>query len=323
MNCLRHCFLTALSICVVSIYFFSCSSQRSIAAATDYSNRRLILRDEGLSQLSYVDLANEKNNWYVAVPVGRDLQLVGNSRVLIGTGTGFEERDIATGKKVFELTSYNGTVSARRLRNGHTLLAGVDWQEKKGITLVELDANGAQRRSVSFPEFDYVRLVRETVSGTFLITAGTTVFEADTNGTILWKAKITGVEKPNAWQAIRTANGETIVSAGYAKNFQVFAKDGLLQKTITGPEEVKPNFYAGFQVLSNGNYVVTNWQGHGPKFGASGIQLLEYSPEGKLVWRWKQDAEKFSSLQGVIVLDGLDLNRLHVENSKGVLEPAR
>ena len=131
------------------------------------------------------------------------------------------------------------------------------------------------------------------------------------------------MKKPNAWQAIRTANGETIVSAGYAKNFQVFTKDGLLQKTITGPEEVKPNFYAGFQVLSDGNYVVTNWQGHGPKFGASGIQLLEYSPEGKLVWRWKQDAEKFSSLQGVIVLDGLDLNRLHVENSKGVLEPAR
>ena len=170
MNRLRHCFLTTISICVVSISFFSCSSRRSIAAATDYSNRSLILRDQGLSQLSYVDLANTKNNWYVAVPAGRDLQLVGNGRVLIGTGTGFEEREIATGKKVFELTSYNGTVSARRLRNGHTLLTGVDWQEKKGITLIEVDANGAQRRSVTFPEFDYVRLVRETSSKTFLIT---------------------------------------------------------------------------------------------------------------------------------------------------------
>ena len=323
MNRLKHSFLTAISICFVSIIFFSCSSGRSITAATDYSNRRLILRDEGLSQLSYVDLANTKNNWYVAVPAGRDLQLVGNGRVLIGTGTGFEEREIATGKKVFELTSYNGTVSARRLRNGNTLLTGVDWQEKKGITLVEVDANGVKRRSASFPEFDYVRLVRETFSGTFLITAGTTVFEADTNGTILWKAKITGAEKPNAWQAIRTANGETMVSAGYAKNFQVFSKDGSLQTAITGPEEVKPNFFAGFQVLSNGNYIVTNWQGHGPKFGASGVQLLEYSPEGKLVWQWKQDAEKFSSLQGVIVLNGLDINKLHVENSKGVLEPVR
>ena len=323
MNRLKYCFPITLSICFVSIILFSCGSGRSVAASTDYSNRKLILRDEGLSQLSYVDLADAKNNWYLAVPAGRDLQLVGNGRVLIGTGTGFEERDIATGKKVFELTSYTGTVSARRLRNGNTLLTGLDWQEKKGITLVELDANGTQKRLVSFPEFDYVRLVRETVSGTYLITAGTSVFEADANGKILWRAKITGVEKPNAWQAMRLANGQTIVSSGYAKNFQVFSKDGALEKTITGPGEVKPNFYAGFQVLPNGNYVVTNWQGHGPKFGASGVQLLEYTSEGKLVWQWKQDAEKFSSLQGVIVLNGLDLNKLHVENSKGVLEPVK
>jgi hypothetical protein len=51
------------------------------------------------------------------------------------------------------------------------------------------------------------------------------------------------------------------------------------------------------------------------------VQLLEYTPGGKLVWSWKQDAEKFSSLQGVIVLNGLDINRLHVENSAGVLVP--
>ena len=320
MNRLNHYFLSAICICFVCIIFYNCNSTRSTATATDYNNRRLLLRDEGLSQLSHVDLANAKNNWHVAVPAGRDLQLVGNGNVLIGTGIGFEEREIATGKKVFEVTSYTGTVSVRRLRNGHTLLAGVDWQSKKGIALVEVDNNGSLQHLFSFPEFDYVRLVRETVSGTFLITAGTTVFEANKNGTILWKAKITGAEKPNAWQAIRIANGQTIVSAGYAKNFQVFAKDGSLQTTITGPEDVKPNFYAGFQVLPNGHYVVTNWQGHGPEFGASGTQLLEYTAAGKLVWSWKQDAEKFSSLQGVIVLDGLDLNKLHVENSNGVLD---
>jgi hypothetical protein len=86
---------------------------------------------------------------------------------------------------------------------------------------------------------------------------------------------------------------------------------------------VHPHFYAGFQVLSNGNYVVTNWQGHGPKFGASGVQLLEYTPGGKLVWSWKQDPEKFSSLQGVIVLDGLDISRMHVEDAEGVLSPVK
>lgn len=323
MNCLKQFLFTSLSIFLISFLFVNCSSGKAIKAATDYNNRKLILRDEGLSQLSFVDLANAKNNWYVPVPAGRDLQLVGNGRVLIGTGAGYEEREIATGKKLFELTSYTGTVSARRLRNGNTLLAGVDWQGKKGIALVEVDKNGAVQSLVSFPDFTYVRLVRETAAGTYLITAGTTVFEGDKSGKILWSAKITGAEKPNAWQALRLSNGQTIVSAGYAKNFQIFSSDGSLQTTITGPNEVNPNFYAGFQVLPNGNYVVTNWQGHGPTFGASGVQLLEYTPAGKLVWSWRQDAEKFSSLQGVIVLNGLDINKLHVENGAGVLVPVR
>lgn len=319
MKHLRQHFFTALFIVLVLFIFSGCSSTRGIKAVKDYGNRRFILRDEGLSQLSYIDLANAGNNWYVAVPAGRDLQLVGEGRVLIGTGTGYEEREIATGKKVFELTSFAGTISARRLRNGNTLLAGVDWQGKKGIVLAAVDKNGVVQNLLSFPEFNYVRLVRETASGTYLITAGTSVFETDKTGTILWRAKITGVEKPNAWQALRLADGQTIVSAGYSKNFQIFSREGVLQTTITGPDEVNPNFYAGFQVLPNGNYVVTNWQGHGPKFGASGTQLLEYTPGGKLIWSWKQDPEKFSSLQGVIVLNGLDITRLHVENGSGVL----
>jgi hypothetical protein len=316
----QYFFIAILTFFIVPV-FYSCSPTRSVTTAEDYSNRRFILRDEGLSQLAYIDLANTNSNWYVAVPPGRDLQLVGNGRVLIGTGTGYEEREIATGKKVFEQTSYPGTLSARRLRNGNTLLAGLDWQGKKGIVLFEVDNSGIIKDMLSFPEFNYVRLVRETSSGTFLITAGTSVFEADKKGVILWRAKIAGVEKPNAWQALRVSKGQTIVSSGYSKNFQVFSKDGSLQSTITGPDNVHPNFYAGFQILSNGNYVVTNWQGHGPKFGASGVQLLEYSPGGKLVWSWKQDPEKFSSLQGVIVLNGLDINRMHVENSAGVLTP--
>lgn len=323
MKRMKQFFLIIISLVVVSFIFPNCKFAKPFASAKDSNNRKLLLRDEGLSQLCFVDIENAQNNWYVPVPSGRDLQLVGNGRVLIGTGNGYEEREIATGIKTFELTSYPGTVSARRLRNGNILLAGVDWQGKKGIVLVEVDRNGAQQNLISFPEFNYVRLVRETTEDTYLITAGTTVFEGNKKGAKLWSAKITGVDKPNAWQALRLSNGQTVVSAGYSKNLQIFSADGNLQSTITGPGEVNPNFYAGFQVLSNGNFLVTNWQGHGPKFGASGVQILEYTPNGNLVWQWKQDPEKFSSLQGVIVLDGLDLNRLHVENAAGILTPVQ
>lgn len=315
----RYLMLLTCVISVATVFTFCASQRTGNSKPLNYTSRRLVLRDEGLSQLSYIDIANPKANWYVPVPAGRDMQLVGSGRILIGTGSGYEERDIKTGNKVSELTSFPGTVSARRLRNGNTLLAGVNWQGKQGIVLAEVDKSNSIARLIVYPGFNYVRLIRETVTGTFLVTADEIVFEGDTNGKIIWKVTVTGLPKPHAWQALRLGNGQTIVSTGYAKNFQIFSADGKLIDSITGPTEVNPNFYAGFQIIANGNYVVTNWQGHGPAFGASGTQVLEYTPEGKLAWSWKQDATKFSSLQGIIVLDGLDVSRLHTEDANGKL----
>jgi len=82
---------------------------------------------------------------------------------------------------------------------------------------------------------------------------------------------------------------------------------------------VNPNFAATFQLLSNGNVVLANWQGHGPGNGAKGIQLLEYDRDGKIVWQWSP-AALISSLQAVLVLDGLDQSRLHDERA-GVMTP--
>lgn len=315
-------FFLLFATLICAIVFSSCGAGKAAGSKTPgHNDRRLLLRDEGMSQLGYVDIGNPANNWYIPVPTGRDMQLVGAGRVLIGTGNGYEEREIATGKKVFELTSFPNTVSARRLRNGNTLLTGVNWQKKQGIVLVEVNSTGAIQRSVAFAGFDYVRLVRETANGNFLVAADEVVFEGDAQGNIAWRATVTGLPKPHAWQAVRLKNGQTLVSSGYAKNFQVFSKGGKLVDSISGPAMVNPNFYSGFQVLKNGNYVVANWQGHGTKFGASGIQVLEYTPKGSLVWSWKQDATKFSSLQAVIVLDGLDLNKLYTEDASGKLSP--
>lgn len=323
MNLKKSINLNFFFLIATVLFLSSCSPL--VSQKADYAKtRKLLLRDEGLSQLSYVDISNPAKNWYVPVPAGRDIQLVGQGRVLIGTGNGYEEREISTGAKVFEMTSFPGTQTARRLRNGNTLLAGANWQNKQGIALVEINEGGSVLRTIVYPGFSYVRCIRETVKGTFIVTADDLVFEGDSNGTIVWKAEVAGPpEKPHVWQAVRLGNGQTIASTGYAKNFQVYDSAGKLIKTITGPADVNPNFYAGFQVLSNGNYVVTNWQGHGPKFGASGTQVLEYNPGGELVWSWKQDAEKFSSLQGIILLDGLNVNELHVENARGALEPAK
>src|SRR5678810_1266058 len=86
----------------------------NLAASAQHT---LLLRDEGMSKLSLVNLKDPKGDWQVDVPAGRDLQLIGKGLVLIGTGNGYEEREIASGKKVREATSWPGTIAARRLVN--------------------------------------------------------------------------------------------------------------------------------------------------------------------------------------------------------------
>lgn len=299
--------------------FFLISFALAISSFSQSAKRHFLLRDEGISQLAYIDEADPSKNWYTPIPTGRDMQLIGNGRVLVGTGNGYEEYEIATGKKVFELTTFPGTIAAHRLRNGNTLLTGLNWQGKEGIVLLEIDPDAVIKHLYAFPGFGYPRLVRETPSGNFLITADDFVLEANTAGEIIWKVKVAGKDKPHVWQALRLANGQTVVSCGYSANLQFFHVDGSPASSITGPAEVKPNFFAGFQILPNGNYTVINWQGHGPAFGASGTQLLEFTPTGKLAWSWQQDATKFSSLHAVIFLDGLNTDFLHVEDTNGRL----
>lgn len=307
-----------LLTCLFGVLLYS-----SVSAQDYQGHRKFLLRDEGLSQVSFVNLDDSTANWYVKVPAGRDLQLIGNGRVLVSTGTGYQELDIRSGQVLKEVSDYTGAVMTRRLKNGNTLLVGLDWEGKKGAVLLEVAFDGTKKKVLNFPEHNYVRLVRETPKGTYLITANTVVFESDRDGKVIWKADLTGPKKTNSWQALRLRKNKTVVSSGYAVNFQVFDKDGSAIRTFTGPKEVNPHFFAGFQVLKNGNYLVTNWQGHGPNYGKSGNQLLEFTPEGELVWSWKQDPAKFSSLQGVIALDGLDPEYLYIEGKGGKLKKQR
>jgi outer membrane protein assembly factor BamB len=284
------------------------------------SQHKLLLRDEGMSKLSFLN-TGDQTGWQVDVPPGRDLQLVGQGRVLLGTATGYEERSILTGEKIKEIVAWPGTIAARRVINGNTMLIGMNWQGKEGIVLLELNGKDEPVRTIVFPGFSYARLFRVTQKGTFLITADKVVFEGDENGEVIWRAAVEGHDKPHAWQAVRLKSGETIVATGFAGNLQFFNDKGALVKKIGGKPEANPHFFAGFQILGNGNYVVTNWQGHGPAFGDKGVQLLEFNPNGDLVWSFKQDPTKFSSLQGVIILDGLDIDKLHTENENGILMP--
>lgn len=278
--------------------------------------------DEGLAQLLHVNENDPTRNWIVPTghPQARDLQLVGGGRVLVGHDAGYTEFDLATGKVAKDVASYKGVTSVRRLPDGHTLLAGANLAGEKGVVILEIDPANAVKRKAHFPG-NYVRLIRETTQGTWLMMNDTMIREGDRTGRLLHEWSVPGFR--HAWKAVRLANGHTLASAGYGAFMAELDGQGAVVRTFATkqhvPAAVNANFYATFQLLPNGHIVLANWQAHGPGHGASGVQLFELDAQAAIVWQWS-DPKIISSLQGVLVLDGLDPAKLHDERN-GVMAP--
>jgi hypothetical protein len=248
------------------------------------------------------------------------MQLIGGNKILIGHHRGYTEFDIRLGRVGKEFKALEGVTAVRRQPNGHTIIAGVDIPGTKGVVVLELDGNDREINRVDFPG-DYVRLIRQTNTGTYLMSCNDRIREGSRDGKYLREFPVEGFY--HAWKSLRLPNGNLIVTAGYgAFVVELDAAGQILRKfggTEQVPEKVRPFFYAMFQLLPNGNIVLANWQGHGPGFGSSGVQLLEFNSAGEIVWSWSK-ADLISSLQGVLVLDGLDISRLHDERN-GVMAP--
>lgn len=314
-------------------FFIALLGPASLGAAT--VKHDFLAIDEGISNLLHIDENDPAKNWIVKIapqlpagmtrparwnPAPRDMQLIGGGRVLISHDAGFSEFDIATGKLLKEVATYKGVATARRLANGHTLIAGVDLDGSKGVVVLELDDANAVAQKTVFPG-DYVRLIRETAQGTWLIMNNTMIREGDRSGKLLHEWTVPGFQ--HAWKALRLPNGHIISSAGYGAFMVELDDAGAVVRKFDAkdvqPAEVHANFYAMFQLLPNGHIVLANWQAHGPGHGESGRQLLEFDEQGAIVWQWS-DAKIISSMQGVLVLDGLDTSKLHDERT-GVMAP--
>jgi hypothetical protein len=302
--------------------------------------------DEGLSNLMHVNEANPKQNWLVHIghELPRDMQLEGGGKVLISHDHGYCEYDIATGQRLKDVAIYHDVSSVRRLANGDLLMAGVDFDGKKlnrghdpvgdptgrHVLFIEFSPDGQIVRRTTYVG-DYLRLIRETPTGTFLCSCNTLFREADGNGNWIRDIPVAGFQ--HAWEALRLPNGHVLMSSGFGTSIppgkggsafmaEVDSTGKLLRKygdASQVPARIHPYFYAMFQLLPNGDVVIANWQGHSGGHNNSGSQLIELNSEGSLVWEWS-DRAFVSSLQGVLVLDGLDRSVLNDEFN-GVMAP--
>ena len=287
------------------------------ASAAEVKHRFLAV-DESREQLVHVDQVDSSKDWTLKLPIKhRDIQLVGDNVLLLSSLEGFHEYDLTDRRMVKEVKGYPGTVSARRLPDGRTILVC----NAPGVTLFELAPDGKVLRKSNF-EVPTTRVVRMTPGGTILFGSANRVFEGDLDGKILKEHTLP--EGVWAYQTVRLPSGNLLVCGGYEPRMFELDGQGTVVKTIGArqPGQNKAlglHLFAGFQILKNGHIVVSNWSGHGPEDSRKGVQIVEFDPDGKVVWTW-HDPERAGSIDGLIVLDELDTTVLN-DDLSSVLGP--
>lgn len=284
---------------------------------------KVILGDEGNSKVHYIDLANPTDKWTASV-FHRDMQFVGNDRVMVSTGDGYAEYSTLTGTLQKKVTA-GGTVQSVFRLTGKSTFVGVDGNP---ASVKEVDTSGKTLRTITLSTNANIRVIRPTMKKTYLVggKAAGTMYECDSTGKVIWQANAGG----EPYMALRLPNGNTLISSGYGAQMVLAGPSGAVIKKFpdqsdkTGNDfwtQAKPNFFAGFQILKNGNIVVSNWQGHGGGNGNSGFQLLEFdSTLSKVISYWKQDPSLVSSLHAVLVIDNID-TKLMYSDANGIMAP--
>ena len=285
--------IVALFLWVVFVGFLSAAELR----------HRFLALDESRFQILYVDQFDSTKNWTFKVAGSRDMQLV-DGKIVIGLfAGGFGEYDFVTQKKLREVVDPKykaGSVTAYRLDDGRTLLAS----DQSPIRITMLDTEGKELSTTVFPNTSTVRCARMTPRGTVLFGCnGNHVIEGTLDGTVLRDIEIPDAR--HVYMVKELPNGNLLAAGGYAGFFVELDKTGKILRKIggkPGPEGIGINFFASVDVLKNGNFLVANWTGHGANDSEKGVQILEYDPEGNIVWRW-HNAEAAGSIHNAVAVE--------------------
>jgi len=295
------------------------------AAPAPVIKHKLLLLDESRPQVLYVDETNPANNWSFPLKGthGWGFQLVGNNRLLVSLKDfgGFREYDLATRKTVVNVVNksrYGQVSCAVRLPDGGTLISSPRGRDSQFVRFAKADAKGQCKEIAKWKlPFGGVRQIRLTKRGTFLAAdGGNSVYEcsiADAGGAgkILRKRSVPGAKQ--VYQVSELPNGNLLLGGGYAGFMAELGWEGdILRRWGNGnPKSTGAGYYymSQFHVLKNGNIVSATWTGHGANDSRKHQQVVEFAPDGTVVWKW-HDPKAAGSIHGVYVMDELDPQKL-------------
>lgn len=244
------------------IVFFMCLAAAAMAAQTnlpdfvgcDYSQGMVFRMHDG------------KITWSHKAPDSNDIWLLPSGNILFTTGKGVLEvtQDNDT---VFRYNSESNIFACQRLRNGNTFVA-----ECNTGRMLEISPEGEIVKSVTIlPEgtadagFAFMRNARRLDNGHFLVAhyAGEKVSEYDRDGREVWSVPVPG----GVHSVARLFDGNTMVAVtdrNHNPRLMEFDRRGrcvweFSNSDLPG-EPLK--FLGGFNLLPDGNILLTNWTGH-------------------------------------------------------------
>jgi outer membrane protein assembly factor BamB len=291
---------------------FSCVAQET--SESFMKGRRFVAGDYSGSKVAIVE-ADGTVSWSFPAPICNDVWILPGDLLLFVAGKAVREVSIADKKIKFEYTSQSDIFGTQRLANGNTFVA-----ECNGAQLLEVAPDGKVVKRVKLNPGEkekghgYMRNARVLPNGHYLAShyAGRRVAEYDAEGKEVWTGKLpTGVHS-----AVRLPNGNTMVAGADngPTGLREFNPAGEVVWSLTNDDLAdKPlKFMTGFQVLPNGNILLSNWLGHGHLGKAP--HLMEVTRDKRVVWIFN-DHVNFKTIASVQVFpkegEKLEIMNLH------------
>lgn len=261
-------------------------------ACTDYTGGKVLLVS-----------AEGKAEWEFPAANCNDLWVLPSGNLLFNTGHGV--REVTRDKQVvFDYQSKSEIYACQRLASGNTFIG-----ECNAGRLLEVDPQGKIVKEIRLlPEGKdgghlYMRNARRLADGHYLVAhyGEQVVREYDAQGKALREIAAPG----GPHSVARLKNGNTLIATGDMGKQQRVMEVDPAGKTVWEVKDgdlpgVALKFMAGVQRLPNGNTVMCNWLGH-KQFGA-GPQLIEVTPEKKVVWTFA-DEPTMRTISNVQLLD--------------------
>ena len=281
--------------------------------------RRVLAGDDSTHRLAII-AADGKIEWEIKVGAIHDAHILPNGNMLLQQGWTKVQEVTPDKQVVWEYDAAKANAGQRveihafqRLENGNTMIV-----ESGAARIIEVDKDGKIQHSVKL-KTDHpsahsdTRLVRKLANGNYLAAQESDGFvrEYDSEGKIVWEYEVPmfgkppkGGHGPEAWgnklfSAVRLANGNTLVGAGNGHSvIEVTpAKEIVWKIEQNDLPGITLAWVTRVERLANGNTIIGNCHA-----GKDNPQMIEVTPDKKVVWTWKDFTNFGNSTPVVAVL---------------------